>query len=122
MKHSSVLKAPALAKLVFSLLGIALPALFCCAQEAASTNKPASSKDRMADLFGDPLIAKGKGFEIKRSQLDAEILRTKEALALSQRQAPPDVDRQVLDGMITLKLLLARSTDADKAKAREQFD
>src|SRR5262245_48106449 len=121
MKYSSVLEAPALAKLLFSLLALVLPALSCPAQEAASTNKPASSRDRLADLFGDPLVAKGKGFEIKRSQLDAEVLRTKEALALSQRQAPLDVDRQVLDGIITLKLLLARATDADKAKAREQF-
>jgi parvulin-like peptidyl-prolyl isomerase len=106
-------------KVVLALLSLGLSALFIPAQ----TNKPpGSARDRLAELFGDPVVAKGKGFEIKRTQLDAEVLRTKEALAMGQRPVPPDVERQVLDGMISLKLLLAKATDADRAKAKEQFE
>jgi peptidyl-prolyl cis-trans isomerase C len=88
----------------------------------STNNKPAGSGRSLTDLFGDPLVAKGTNFEIKRSQLDAELSRTKQALTGSGRPTPPDVDKQVLDGMIGLKLLLSRATEADRAKAKEQFE
>jgi parvulin-like peptidyl-prolyl isomerase len=122
MKHFSAFKR-SLPRIV--ALGLAIA---CCgrlwAAEPESTNSVAArpSRDRLADLFGDPVVAKGKGFEIKRSELDAEALHTKEALAVSQRPIPTDLDRQVLDGLITLKLLLGKATPADRAKAKEQFE
>jgi parvulin-like peptidyl-prolyl isomerase len=94
------------------------------AAESETTNNasPQPTRDRLAELFGDPVVAKGKSFEIKRSELDSETLHTKEALAVSQRQIPTDLDRQVLDGLLTLKLLLSKATPADRAKAKEQFE
>ena len=69
------------------------------------------------------MVVKGKGFEIKRSQLDEEVIRFKADLARLGRAVPPDqaalVDQQVLDAMIQMKLLLAKATNADRAKANE---
>src|SRR5882672_4770094 len=125
MKNFIAFKATSPSRFVLNLLVVAASALFCAGQ-TTNTNSASgtanSPRDRLAELFGDPVIARGKGFEIKRSHLDAELLRTKEALAVSQRAAPLDLDRSVLDGMITLKLLLAKATDADRAKAKEQFE
>jgi len=126
MKNFIAFKATSPSRFVLNLLLVAASALFCAGQTTTNTNSASgtanSPRDRLAELFGDPVIARGKGFEIKRSHLDAELLRTKEALAVSQRAAPLDLDRSVLDGMITLKLLLAKATDADRAKAKEQFE
>ena len=41
------------------------------ASAATKTNAPAAKPvDGMTQLFGDPVIVKAKGFEIKRSELD----------------------------------------------------
>jgi len=92
--------------------------------QPTSTNgaAPAKPSSKVSDLFADTVVAKGKGVEIKRSQLDEEIIRTKAGYAAQQRQAPPDLDQRVLDGLIGAKLILSRATDADKAKGKEQVD
>ena len=77
---------------------------------------------RLTELFGDPVVAKGKGLEIKQSQLDAELSRTKSALTARGGTVPAGIEPQVLDGMIGLKLLLNKATAEDRTKAKEQFD
>ena len=83
--------------------------------QPTSTNgaAPAKPSSKVSDLFADTVVAKGKGVEIKRSQLDEEIIRTKAGYAAQQRQAPPDLDQRVLDGLIGAKLILSRATDAE---------
>src|SRR6478672_5328131 len=83
---------------------LASPALRAAESNAApATARPES---RLTELFGDPVVAKGKGLEIKQSQLDAELSRTKSALAARGGNVPAGLEPQVLDGMIGLKLLL----------------
>ncbi len=96
--------------------------LIAAESDSTTSTGQRPARDRLAELFGDPVVAKGKGFEIKRSELDSEVIHTKEALAVSQRQIPVDLDRQVLDGLLTLKLLLSKATPADRATAKEQFE
>ena len=91
----------------------------------ASTNSMPS--DLVTKLFGDPVIAKGNGFEIKRSQLDAEVLRVKTSNAAQGRTIPPEditgvVEPQVLNGLISRQLVLAKATAEDKATGKEDFD
>jgi peptidyl-prolyl cis-trans isomerase C len=81
-----------------------------------------ATEDPLDKLLGDPVVAKAKSFEIKNSQLRAEVIRTKQLLALQQQQANFDLDRSVLEKMINLKVLLAEANDADRAKAKEIFD
>ena len=84
------------------------------------------SERRDDELFGDPAIAKGKGFEIKQSQLDAAMLNIKTAAAARGQTISPDrmnlLKLGTLDRLIDLQLLLQKATDADKAEGRQDFE
>jgi len=71
------------------------------------------------------LVAKGPGVEVKRSQLDTEIVNIKSRLASMRQNLPPEqiatLERQALDGLITFQLVLAKATVADKEKGMEAF-
>jgi len=99
-----------------SLLGVVttLLAIPGIAQEA-------TPKDKMIELFGDAVIAKGKGFEIKRSQLDSAMISLRAASAGRGQPLPPNADALVLKNLIALQVLLAKATDADKTKGKELF-
>src|ERR1043166_1952912 len=85
---------------------------------------PASPKPtRISDLFADVLVAKGKGVEIKRSQLDEMVINVKSSAVAGGQTIPPDrmpmLEQQVLDQLINIQLLMGRAADADKAKGKE---
>ena len=105
MKHNKTLVA---------LLGAAsLTVCLTAAEPTAQTAKPASAAP-------DAVVAKGTGFEIKRSQVD-ESLDAIKAQATAARQAPP-TDAQVLDNLINKRLLLAHVTEADKTNAEAKVE
>ena len=87
---------------------------------AAPTNAAATTKT--TELFGDPVIARGKGFEIKRSQFDDEVIRAKAQVAARGQTLPPEqaaiIERQILDQLIQVRLLMAKATDEDKAAGK----
>jgi parvulin-like peptidyl-prolyl isomerase len=91
----------------------------------AAESTPAT-KAKPNPLFPDEAVAKGKGFEIKRSQLDDAVIGIKANLAAQNRQLTPEeaatVERQVLDRLIQVQLLLQKATDADRTKAKEVAD
>ena len=83
-------------KLIFSAaLAVALTASRTLAATApAATNPPPPARMRipsatMAALFGDPVIAKGKGVEVKQSALDEVVLGIKSAAAAHNETIPP---------------------------------
>ena len=92
---------------------------------AADTNK-SSGSSKIEALLGDPVIAKGKGVEIKRSQLDAEMLNVQAMANARRQQIPADqmvlIEREKLNDLIGFQLLLKKSNDADLAKGKEQFE
>jgi len=85
---------------------------------AAEAAKPAGGS-----LFADPVVARAKGFEIKRSQLDEAVIRVKSSAAARNQTIPPEhanlLERQLLDRLVSIQLLLAKATDQDKAKGKE---
>jgi peptidyl-prolyl cis-trans isomerase C len=91
------------------------------ADTATATNsKPA---DVMAALFGDPVIAKGNGFEIKQSQLDSVTDAIKARAAAAGQALPPDeITRTALNDLIVNQILLQMATDADKAEGKKDAD
>jgi len=93
------------------------------AVNAASNAMPA---DLVTKLFGDPVIAKGKGVEVKRSQLDAEILRVKTSNAAQGREITPEqisgAEPQLLNSLIVRQLVLAKATVEDKTQGKAEFD
>jgi peptidyl-prolyl cis-trans isomerase C len=108
---------------VFAVAFFALPRVNAASANAA-TNAPASTTtnakpaDAMTALFGDPVIARGKGFEVKRSELDEVMTGIKSTAAARGQTIPPgqltQIEGQLLDRLIQDQLLLQKATDADK--------
>lgn len=103
----------------------ALPLLAACALLHLPSSSLAAAPDSAA-LFPDPVIATGKGFEIKRSQLDNALANFSADLARSGRVITdadrPNVRSNLLQHLITDKLLVQRATDEDKTKARQEVN
>jgi len=113
---------------VSSLLLLALAAFpngsALAAEPSASTNATAPAKGASAaELFPDSVVAKGKGFEVKRSELDETVTSIKAtAVARGQVLSPEQqltMERQLLDRLIQIKILLLKASDAEKARGRE---
>ena len=87
---------------------------------ATSTN----SADAMTALFGDPVIAKGTGVAVKRSDLDQILTGLKaEAMAHGQ-QIPPErltqIEAEMLERLIDIQVLLQQANAADKAEGEKK--
>jgi len=90
------------------------------AAATATNSKPA---DVIAALFGDPVIAKGNGFEIKQSQLDGVTDAIKSRAAAAGQTLPSDeITRTALNDLIVNQILLQMATDADKAEGKKDAD
>ncbi len=80
----------------------------------------------MTALFGNPVIARGKGFEIKQSDLDEVMAGIKSGAALRNQAIPPAqlklIEGQMLDRLIQVQLLLQKATDADRAAGKKMAD
>ncbi len=119
--------APALVLALLSLGFAAGPAI----AGDATTNQGAASKalPPVSSFFSNDVVAKGKGFEIRRNQLDDEVIRiTGEAAAHGQTIPPERMDllqQQILDQIIQIQLLTAKATPQDKKEgqtiAEQQF-
>ena len=109
------------------LLITVLAAAVCAAPAATPTNTaPAKPVDKMTELFGDPVIAKGPGFEIKRSEFDSAMIGIRSATAARGQPIPTDympiMERKVLEQLIQIQVLLRKATDADKTAAGAEAD
>ena len=90
------------------------------ATPAGGTND--NPTDAMTALFGDPVIAKGNGFEIKRSALDQIMVGAKGQAAAANQQLPADFEARALNQLITIQLLLQTANDADRAAGQKDAD
>jgi peptidyl-prolyl cis-trans isomerase C len=109
MKSSRQLLVPLL------LLALALEFHGFAADSPSAAPKPTAP-------FDDTIIAKGKGLEIKRGQLDAEFIRAKTAFTARGQMAPPDLEAQVLNSLIQFHLVLSKANSADKAAGKALFE
>jgi peptidyl-prolyl cis-trans isomerase C len=108
----------------FAAALFALPRVNAASANAA-TNVPASTATNvnpqaaMTALFGDPVVARGKGFEIKRSELDQVMMGVKSTAAARGQTIPPGqltvIESQLLGRLIQDQLLLQKATDADRS-------
>ncbi len=75
------------------------------------------------ELFADEILARGKDFQIKSSQVEKAFTELKASLAAQGQGIPEakrdEVERQVLERLVNVKLLSAKATADDKAKAKE---
>ncbi len=79
-----------------------------------------------AALPDSPVVARGRGLEIRQAELDETLTALKGTLATQGQAIPreeePAMRARLLDRMILTRILLQRATDADKARARELAD
>lgn len=114
--------------LILLLVAAPLPMWGAAPDQPVATNAAAAPKPaaKTANLFADKLVAKGKGVEINRSQLDDEIIRFKAQVAGRNQAVPPEqmvlMERQLLDQLIQVQLLRVKATDADKAAGKALAD
>jgi parvulin-like peptidyl-prolyl isomerase len=111
---------------------IALPGARAATSGAATTNTMAEATatttngkpaDLLASLFGDPVVAKGTGFEIKQSQLDAASDAFKaQTVARGQSVPQSELVKAALNSLIVNQLLLQQATAADKAQGKKDAD
>src|ERR1051326_1611876 len=80
-----------------ALLGIA-----AFAGESALTNSAATPKVAVKSdsLFPDEVVARGKGLEIRRSQLDARVIELKSLSLARGAPPPPELEAQELQRLI----------------------
>ena len=78
---------------------------------------------KLAELFDNPVLARGKGIEIKRSQLEEAFTAYKANLAARGQSLSEELrsvrEGQMLDRLIVTQLLTNRATNADHSKAKE---
>jgi peptidyl-prolyl cis-trans isomerase C len=73
-------------------------------------------------LFPDEILARGRGFTITSAQLDQAFVGFKANAAIRGESVPEalrdDVQRRILDKLITTEVLKSRATAEDRAKGR----
>src|SRR5579864_4344576 len=106
-----------------SVAALAFASAFDAAAATADSPAPAKATPKISDLFPDVLVAKGKGVEVKRSQLDDAMVSIKSSIAARGQDLPPDemnrLEQQILDRLIQVQILLLKATDSDKAAGKE---
>ena len=106
--------------------GAALAAISAISFLFSMAASRAATPDKAAGLFPDPVVAKGKGFEIKRSRIEDAFIVYKGNVA-ARGQAIPERDRDIIESnllqrIILTETLLGRSTADDKTKAKESTE
>jgi len=102
-------------------LFLAQPATAADTKTSATTSEPVL---KLSEPSSDSVVAKGKGVEVKRSQLDAAVSDFKANASAQGKPIPPDettrLETGMLDQLIQTQILLAKATDAEKAKAKTE--
>lgn len=79
-----------------------------------------------ADLFGDKVVARGQGLQIKESDLEKAFIAHKAASAAMGQPVPGALDdklmAQILDKMIATRLMLARANQSDREVGKQTAD
>lgn len=96
------------------------------ADSVPAQERPGKATASIEDILGDPLVAKGKGFEIKRSRLDEALATYRSQMVEQGKEVPaaqfPEVEAELLDRLIETAIFNLQATDAQKAKAKEEAD
>jgi len=105
-----------------ALLAGVISANAVTAPVAASASTNASPEATMKALFGDPIIVKAKGFDIKQSELDQVLTGAKANAAAQGQQLPPEFSIAILNQLITIQSLLQKATPADRTAGAAEAD
>ncbi|MBM3882616.1 MAG: hypothetical protein FJ387_23325 [Verrucomicrobia bacterium] len=106
---------------VYPLLG-----LLVCSAANPQAGQAAAAAPPAYQLFPDPVVARGKGFTVRQSEVDEAVAGLKATLS-TQGQAIPDSQRpevaaRMLDRIILTRILEQKATPEDSAKAKTLAD
>src|ERR1043165_4783967 len=113
---------------------ILLLVLFCAATSLLIQPLPAADtitlpsvaqpNDKSAKQSPDTVVAKGKGVEVNRAQLDEALSEFKANATAQGGTIPPEqtasLESGMLDGLIQTQILLSKATEAEKSKAKAE--
>jgi len=109
-----------------ALLGSAAIAATGANADGATKENTSKSATNPGQLFSDDVLIKGKGVEVRRSELDEAFLQFKANLNARGQILPEErreqVEAQLLDRLVITKLLTVRATEDDRKKARTAAD
>lgn len=92
----------------------------------AQTNAQTNAQAKLDALFGNKVVAKGDGFEIKQNALDDSLVTIRASAAGKGSDISPQtmerLEREVLRRLINIALLMQLATDDDRAKGKEEAD
>ncbi len=92
-----------------------------CVSLLASHRMIAAAPDTVAtNAPGNPVIVRGEGFEIRRSDLD-QVLDTAKA-RYPNEELPADAPVHALTQLIEIQLVLSKATDEEKAEGAKQAE
>ncbi len=115
-------------KSIFAMATALFVAANAGAAEKAEPGAPnaAPRPTTLTDLFGDPVIARGQGVEIKRSQLEDAFTAWKANLAAGGQTVAEDQrafrEFQILEKLIVTQLVNNRATAGDRTVAKAQAE
>src|SRR5580698_4155412 len=105
-----------LKKIVFAATAataLALTFTYADTPGAAPGATATNSADAMTALFGDPVIAKGTGVSVKRSDLDQIVTGLKAEAMSHGQQIPPErltqIEAEMLERLIDIQVLLQQA-------------
>src|SRR5687768_14361332 len=108
-----------------SICSLLLGAVLASAAESSKSDG-AIQRSRFAELFDDPVVARGQGVQVKQSQVDDAFIAFKANLAVRGKSVPEDQrtmrEAQILEKLIITQILGKRANDTDRKKAREAGD
>jgi parvulin-like peptidyl-prolyl isomerase len=102
-------------KLIFSTALVLT--LVTSIRTSAETPRPATTN---APDNPNPIIVKGKGFEIRRSDLD-QVLATARA-RYPNEELPSDAAARAISQLIEIQLVLSKATDSEKAEGMKKAE
>ena len=83
----------------------------------------AGAAEKTADLFPSRIVAKGKGVEVKSTEVEESLMAFKANRAAAGQTVPPgaqrDIQEQILDKLIATQLFLAKANETDRTQAKE---
>jgi len=101
-------------------------ALFSLAAACSCLAQTSSASSTLFDLFGNKVLAKGEGVEVKQGQLDESLVTIKSTAASRGRPIRPDVEerleREVLQRLINIQLLLGRASEVDTVNGKAEAE
>jgi peptidyl-prolyl cis-trans isomerase C len=98
-------------------------ALFCSALALRAADSAVKSTGATAALFDDPVLARGRGVEVRQSLVDEMFAAFRANRASAGQPIPesqrPKIEADILDKLIATQLCVNRATAGDKAKAQQ---